>query len=377
MSVPSAAPPLAHAPAEQSDDVAALVLTRDQGLVDVLQRLAAAASVGLDVRSALPGRSDWLGAGLVLLGADLAADAAAVLPRRPRVVLVGRADAAGGAGSAPDGQIWQQAVAVGAERVSVLPGGQEWVVQALAEALESGRRCAMVGVVGGCGGAGASVLSAAIAVTAAAAGQRTLLADLDPTGGGLDLVVGAEARAGLRWPELARARGRIGGGLLREALPRVEDLSVLSWGRGDHRPVPPEAATAVAGGAVRGFDLVVADLARSVGSVPAGWLRRVDLGLVVVPSSVRAVTAAAAVVASLDDTVVDLRVVVRGPGAPGLPAELVAETIGLPLLAELRPEPGLAGALERGEPPGLRRRGPLARCAGRVLDAVARVDRAA
>jgi hypothetical protein len=47
------------------------------------------------------------------------------------------------------------------------------------------------------------------------------------------------------------------------------------------------------------------------------------------------------------------------------------------LFAELRAEPGLAAALDRGEPPGVRPRGPLARCAVRVLDALPRAETAA
>jgi hypothetical protein len=128
---------------------------------------------------------------------------------------------------------------------------------------------------------------------------------------------------------------------------------------------------------VRGFDLVVADLPRGCSSVASAWLRLVDLVLVVVPADARAVAAASRVVADLDRSVQDKRAVVRGPTARSRPAELVADTLGLPLFAELRPEPGLQAALARTEPPGLRRRGPLARCAARVLDAVDRLERAA
>jgi secretion/DNA translocation related CpaE-like protein len=357
-------------------DAAALVLTRDPGLVDVLHRLAAAAGVALDVRAVLPGLAAWSAAGLVLVGADLAAEVGSALPRRAGVVVVGLAPARQQA-AVDEAAIWRCAVDVGAERVALLPDSQEWVVQALAESLDGGQRGAVVAVIGGCGGAGASVLSAGIAVTAALRGRRALLADLDPMGGGVDLLLGAEHEPGLRWPELARARGRISGGMLREALPRVDGLSLLSWDRTDSGALPAEAQRAVAAGAVRGFDLVVVDLPRAGAVIPAGWLRLVDIGLVVVPTSVRALASAARVVSTLDRAVADLRVVVRGPVGAGLPAELVAECLGLPLFAELRAEPGLAAALDRGEPPGVRPRGPLARCAVRVLDALPRAETAA
>jgi hypothetical protein len=58
--------------------------------------------------------------------------------------------------------------------------------------------------------------------------------------------------------------------------------------------------------------------------------------------------------------------VVRGPAPGGLRAAEVAASVGLPLLAAMRPQPGVAEALERG---GLRiaRRTPLATAACRVL----------
>jgi secretion/DNA translocation related CpaE-like protein len=165
--------------------------------------------------------------------------------------------------------------------------------------------------------------------------------------------------------------------MLREALPRIDDLSVLSWDRGRPTQLPPEAAAAVATGAVRGYDLVVADLPRALDPATSAWLRLVDIVLLVVPAAIRAVAAAGRVLDRFEPVAPDIRLVVRGPAPPSLPAELVAETIGRPLFAELRPEAGLRSAIERAEAPGLRPRGPLARCAARVLDAVDRLERAA
>jgi hypothetical protein len=62
--------------------------------------------------------------------------------------------------------------------------------------------------------------------------------------------------------------------------------------------------------------------------------------------------------------------VVRGPAPSGLSATLIASSLGLPLAGYLPAEPKLAEALERGEPPAHRGRGPLARFCGAVLDEV-------
>ena len=54
-----------------------------------------------------------------------------------------------------------------------------------------------------CGGAGASVFAAALAATAERAGRGVVLADCDPWGPGLDVMLGIEDRGGIRWDELA------------------------------------------------------------------------------------------------------------------------------------------------------------------------------
>ena len=58
--------------------------------------------------------------------------------------------------------------------------------------------------------------------------------------------------------------------------------------------------------------------------------------------------------------------VVRGPAPGGIAPDEVATALDLPLVAAMRPEPGLARALERGTAPG-RPRGPLAAAATAVL----------
>ena len=92
------------------------------------------------------------------------------------------------------------------------------------------------------------------------------------------------------------------------------------------------------------------------------------MGLLVLPASTRALAAAARVAAPLARTVSDLRAVVRGPSRSGWSPARVSQAIGLRAAGRAGPEPGLADALERGEPPGLRPRAPLARFAARFLD---------
>src|SRR5450631_1669926 len=94
----------------------------------------------------------------------------------------------------------------------------------------------IIGVVGGSGGVGASVLTAAIAIRAAEAGMRPVALDGDRLGGGLDVTLGIEQERGVRWPDLAGARGRIDGDELLRRLPSVDGVGVLSFDRS--RDVP-------------------------------------------------------------------------------------------------------------------------------------------
>ncbi len=70
-----------------------------------------------------------------------------------------------------DPGVWQRAVEIGADHVLVLPDGEQWLVDRIADVAEGvGRPALTVGVIGGRGGAGASTLACALAVTAAREG---------------------------------------------------------------------------------------------------------------------------------------------------------------------------------------------------------------
>ncbi len=350
-----------------------LLITSDPDVLDDLLRLAATAGAGLQVEADVgAARRSWAAASCVVVGPDaIVACARARLPRRSGVVLLG--------GDLDDAGIWQLAVEAGAEHVVFLPDGERWLVEMLAESVEPAQRVgALVAVIGGRGGAGATTLAAALGVTAARAEHRVLVVDADPLGGGMDLVFGAEATAGLRWPELSSTRGRVPGAALAGALPRMHELSFLSWDRGDVLQVPAEAMQAVLDAGRRSCDLVVADLPRVLDEAGRIVLSLATMVLLVVPAEIRAAAAATRVATQIAPLCQELRVVVRGPAPSGLGADVIAESLGLPLAGFLRPEPGLDAALERGEPPGRRTRGPLAAlCTSVLADVLPAARRAA
>ena len=161
-----------------------------------------------------------------------------------------------------DSTVWQLAASAGAESVQPLPGAEALLADRLAASADGPARGTTVAVLGGRGGAGASTLACALARAAVDTGA-VLLVDADPYGGGLDLLMGAEDLPGLRWPDLATARGRASPDELRAALPVADGVTLLSWHRGEPVELPPAAMDLVLGAGRRGHDLVVVDLPRS------------------------------------------------------------------------------------------------------------------
>ncbi|SCD35464.1 helicase/secretion neighborhood CpaE-like protein [Streptomyces sp. BpilaLS-43] len=331
-----------------------LIVTEDAHLLDDLLRLCAAAGAMPEVHHGPPAeRGSWERAPMVLVGDD-AAPRCRGAARRRGVMLVGR--------DQDDPDVWRRAVEIGAEYVLRLPDAEGWLVDQIANAAEGvGRPALTVGVMGGRGGSGASTLACALAVTAARSGRRTMLIDGDPLGGGIDVLLGGEESEGMRWPDFARSKGRVGGGALEESLPALHGLRVLSWGRDDEVAVQPQAMQAVLAAARRRGGVVVVDLPRRIDDSVAEALAQLDAGLLVVPGELRAVAAAKRVAAAAGMVLRDLRVVARGPYSAGLDEHWVAEALGLPLVGDLPLEPGLAADQNGGEPPGGDPRGPLAR----------------
>ncbi|MEN3307231.1 MAG: hypothetical protein V7603_3433 [Micromonosporaceae bacterium] len=340
-----------------------LVVTADPDLLDELLRIAADAGVLVDVAPDPAAARRWdPRAPLVLVGIDKAPGCLrAGLPRRPGVVLVGRHEADG----PPD---WTLADELGAEHVAALPAAEAWLSRRLAaldRAATGGGQ--VVAVLGGRGGAGATVLAASLAVTAARQGMRTLLVDADPLGGGVDLVLGWESLDGLRWPALAQTSGRVSPPALVEVLPRRGDLVVLSWDRGEVVPPAAEAMASALDAGRRGRDVVIVDLPRRLDDASMLALAAAQRGYLLVPAELRACAAAARVAAVAKEHCPSLSVVVRGPAPGGLTAAEVAASLKLPLAGQVRAEPGLSRALERGAAPAGDGKGPLAALCQRLL----------
>jgi secretion/DNA translocation related CpaE-like protein len=217
------------------------------------------------------------------------------------------------------------------------------------------------------------VFATAVAVAVAESGRHAMLVDCDALGGGLDLAVGAEKVDGLRWSGLTLASGRVPASALHAALPharlgRRSNLTVLSCDRDGPGPDAVAVRTICAAGR-RAGDTVVCDVPRHQCEPGTAALEAADLAVLVVPAEVRACAAAAAVAARVSRHGTALQLVVRGPAPGGITPGDVSRALDLPVLAAMRPQRGLGGALDRGAVPG-QSRGPLATAARQVMAAL-------
>jgi secretion/DNA translocation related CpaE-like protein len=364
----------------RADDIARsrpLLVTEDPHLLEELLNLA-----GADVEVApdpVAARDRYGSAPVVLVGVDLAeACVRARLPRRPGVIVVGMRAPSGSQdedANQPEPP-WALAERLGAEHIVLLPRAASWLADRLAMSAGTGTSGCVLAVVGGRGGAGASVAAAGLAVTAVRFGRRAVLVDGDPFGGGLDLVLGWEGSAGLRWPGLAHAAGGVSAGALAEALPHEGELAVLSCDR-DDPAVPVEAMDAALEAGRCGWHLTVVDLPRRFDESAEAALAIADHVLMVVPAELRACAAASKVAAEVLRHTPSLSVVVRTPAPGRLGAREIARALELPLAGSYRFESGLARGLEYGRAPAAMGTGSLAHLCERLLAGYGVIERGA
>lgn len=347
------------------DEGRALIVTADDGLLDEVLRIAAAAGVEMAHSREPAARTLWRTAPVILLDAgQVRAAVEARLTRRPGVVVVFAA--------APSEALWELCVRLGVDRTLHVHHDEVELIELLADTVRDGPadgRC--VAVVGACGGAGASVFAGAVAFAGARSGAPALLLDCDPWGAGLDVILGVENSSGLRWPDLSARAGRLPAGDLVRALPRIRigstGICVLTHDRDAIRELDPDVVDVVIDAGRRSGATTVVDLPRPPGPAPDRVVERCDLVVVIVPADVRGCWSADRICRRLSGFDVPVGLVVRGPSPGGIGADDVAAALELPLLAQMRAESGLANELEFGLSLATGGRRPLLKAARQVL----------
>lgn len=174
-----------------------------------------------------------------------------------------------------------------------------------------------------------------------------VLVDLDPLGGGIDVVLGAEGIEGARWSGLHSAGDRLDPEQLVEGLPRWWDVPFLAC----DLPAPPNpAAVASVLESARAIGPVIVDVGRWPSPARAETIKVATAVVLVVPARVPAVAAAAgqrAAVESSPGFAGTSLLVVRDDGA-ALSASRVAAAVQLELAGTIGADPGLAAGRDRG-----------------------------
>jgi secretion/DNA translocation related CpaE-like protein len=309
--------------------------------VDAVLAVAGEARVELAVFSDVGAAAQaWASAPVVLLAPDeFAAARRRGLPPRPGLVAVAR--------SIDDPAVWRELMGLGAERVVELPEGAPWLYERLGRSLEPEPAAEVVVVLGAVGGAGTSTLAAVLSQQARPAGGVAVLVDLDPSGAGLDVLLGAEQERGARWDELAGVAGRVDESVLLEALLEADGVRVLSWPSAGEVEPDAAAVTHVLHALGRCPGVVVVDAGRATDLRALASLPLATRVVVVVPLRVRAVAAARRLVERLPHQVRPL-VVVREPAPGGLSVADVEAALGLPVVATLEEDRRCASTEEIG-----------------------------
>lgn len=314
-----------------------LVATADPRLRDAV--LAAVAAAGLEaelIEDAAALAALRRTPSVLVVGVDLAqALAGHELSRRIRVHLVGERE--------DSDRLCAWSAALGAA-VTTLPDGIRWLTSALAGTPPDGRG-RLVAVLGGSGGVGVSTLAVDLGWQAASSGTPAAVVELDPTGPGLDLLLGLETEPGWRWPALTAAEGYLGE--LHDQLPVRDRLAVLAHSRSERSQPPLTAVRAVLRSLRREHRLVLADLGHRAEPDTLAILDECDAALLVCRSGPAGVAGAAALLDRLP-TAVPMAALLRGPAAD---RPMVTEVLGIPVVAEIADNQRVIAAADRGELP--------------------------
>ncbi|MDO8731353.1 MAG: hypothetical protein Q7L55_02090 [Actinomycetota bacterium] len=329
-------------------DARPLLITANRQLSEHVRSLAGAGGLGLEVAENVEhARAEWDLREQLLIGDDLC-EALIGLPKRRAVSILRwqplqQEDA--------PSRAWQAALALGAEQLVELPAADAWLAELLTRpAVAPGAKGRVVIVTGACGGAGASSLAVGLAAAEHRLGRKALLVDGDFAGGGLDLLLGAEAQAGTRWSELTNLTGRLNADSLLPSLPSPSGIPLVSASRGPFLQATSQAWESILNLGQQNFDCLIVDLPRAQAlSVDQWWPTQIAAELwCVVPTRIRAIAAAAICIEHWGQTWSSVRVIARQTDR-GIATSDLSRALGQPVLGTLPHDSAVAASGELGE----------------------------
>ncbi|MFT0848343.1 hypothetical protein VR010_11395 [Actinomycetaceae bacterium L2_0104] len=247
----------------------------------------------------------------------------------------------------------------------VLPEQAEDLLELLLAA-GSTRRGTIVGVFASHGGAGSSTLASWLARRLGES-DSTGLIDLDPMSSGLDRDLGLLKTPGLRWADLSEKSGALVPGRLNAALPRVDQLHVLSADERAGAPVSGSSGERAIAALSQVNAVTVLDLPRQATQEDTrirGWLEWCDVAVVVMRAHARGLRHTRRILDQLPEGIVPI-VVVNGVSG-GSETAAIAVELDCERVLPLRRLRNLEQDLEHGVRLGDRRRCNTARDVARI-----------
>lgn len=306
-----------------------VLAAKDSAVVDAVEASALAAGVELRVVTESGELAHiWRDAGLRLVAPEMVGRVLR-LPVTPRTYVIGREPTT----------LTDASVELG-QPVLRLPDTSGRLAEVLARLKQPTKQGRVIALMGASGGLGISTIAVGLALAAAHQGLRSSVVELATHGGGIDLLLGAEAEAGARWPELAGASGQLGD--VAELLVQAHGVAVLAASRELPSEPDPRALRSVLGSLTRTMDAVLLD-AGKVTDVEA------DVTALMVAADVRGVAAARSFCAGRK--LVPTGLIVRSGHGRSLSPKAVADALGAPLLGVVRDDPAVPRLGELGQSP--------------------------
>ncbi|MEU5154526.1 septum site-determining protein Ssd [Glycomyces sp. NPDC021274] len=294
-----------------------LLVTTDDRLVEAIAPLAATAGHPLRrIRHPRDAEGHWQSAPIVLVGPDLAPECIACdFPHREPLLLCTTMSWLGG-DTDDTSLLWPMAIQMQATSVVALPDANDFLTDLLIRTALDAEPAPVIATVAGHGGAGASTLALAAATDAAHSGRKTVLIDLDHTGGGIDTAAGLAAQPGWRWPSLANGTGPLDPERLLGGLPKRGGLHLVGPDPRNPAEVSAAAFDRVLQAARLGADLVVVDLPRTRTAAAASAAVAARSIAVAIGPGTRSWEAARSVTAAYGLHSAHLGIVLRGEASP-------------------------------------------------------------
>ncbi len=225
-----------------------------------------------------------------------------------------------------------------------LPAAEKWLTEHLSAQVLDRSQGLVIAVAGAAGGVGATTFAYLCAAELAARERSCILidaaggpgsgiADLLRSAGGSQKLSGGE----LDWKQLASTEGELSAAHLRDAVPVLEGIGVLTGPALSRTPAARLRAAVLA--ARRAYDVVVIDTGQQTDTL-SGLGENVDELLLVTRASRRGVDAAEQLIRAAPQSRPQL--VVNGHAAPGWSAAEAEETLGAPVVADLPVQKWLA-----------------------------------